>query len=150
MRVPARNAERLSAEDAMDITNVWNVVDQNKDNPRTRNFIMMAKQSDLMLVINCHEPGYKAEFHHHCGTSQSYLVLKGGITVRARMSADAPPQERRLKAGDCVLFKVGEYYELETEENEPVVLYQAKHPGTDIQLLGREPVSEAKFFGVEV
>lgn len=133
----------------MQVTNVWETVDKNKDDAKARGFMMVGMEDDLMLVLNFHEPGYKIEFHRHCDTTQSYLVLKGAITVRTRLSVDSPVQERRLAAGDCVMIHQDEFYELENETSDPVILYQAKRPAPLIQLVGGEPMDANKYFGVE-
>ena len=134
----------------MQVTNVWKLVDENKDNPRVRPYMVVSQEEDLLLVVNSHEPGYKIKFHHHChqdaGTSQSYLVLKGQLTVRTRMDVHAPVQNRTLHAGDVVAIKPGEYYELENEGVEPVILYQAKRPAPLVQFLGRDPVDVKTHF----
>jgi mannose-6-phosphate isomerase-like protein (cupin superfamily) len=130
----------------MQVTNVWKTVEENKNNPRTKAFMSIAREEDLMLALNYYDPGYKNKFHHHWGTSQSFLVLKGVLTLRTRKTADAAAEERTLEAGDCAVMVVGEYYQLANEGSEPLVLYQAKRPTNKIQILGHEPVDETTYF----
>src|SRR6516225_2742049 len=99
-----------------------------------------------MLALNDYEPGYVNKFHHHWGTSQSFLVLQGVLTLRTRKTAEAPIEERKLEVGDCGVMGVGEYYQLANEGDGPLVLYQAKKPTDKIQILGHEPVDELNYF----
>ena len=129
------------------VTNVWNVLNAHRQEPGARAFLRVGQESDLMLALNYYEPGYEGPFHHHCGTSQSYLVLQGEMTLRTRYDESEPAEEHRLGSGDCALIATGEYYQLANEGDAPMVLYQAKQPTDKVQLLGHEPVNAREHFG---
>ena len=129
------------------VNNIWAVIEANRGSEKPRAFMRVAQEADLMIALNYYEPGYKNQFHHHWGTSQSFLVMKGELTLRTRKNADAPVEEHRLKEGECAVMERGEYYQLENATSEPLVLYQAKQPTDKLQLLGKEPVNAREHFG---
>lgn len=136
----------------MNTTNVWKMIDDCQNNQRRLGFMPIIKADDLLLVINQHPPGYKIKFHQHCtdpqtGTTQSYLVLRGKLTVRMKTELDGPVQECQIAEGDIVTINAGEFYELENESNESVTVYQAKRPADWVQFLGKEPIEASKHFG---
>ncbi len=130
------------------VKNVWNALDAHRQSPDARPFLRVGQEADLMLALNYYEPGYKGPFHHHWGTSQSYLVLRGELTLRTRPDAIETAEEHRLGEGDCALIATGEYYQLANESDAPMVLDQAKQPTDQLQLLGQEPVNAKEYFGV--
>ena len=132
------------------INNIWQTIDDHQGQPNPRNFMRVAQESDLMLALNYYRPGYKNEFHHHFGTSQSFLVMKGELTLRTMNGTDQPAKEDTLGEGDCALIATGEDYQLENATDEPLVLYQAKQPTDRIQILGHEPVNAKAHFGETV
>jgi mannose-6-phosphate isomerase-like protein (cupin superfamily) len=125
------------------ISNIWSKMEENKNRPFTR----VAQEGDLMIALNYYQPGYKNQFHHHYGTSQSFLVMKGELTLRTRKTVDAPVEVNKVKEGECCVMAQGEYYQLENETSGPLVLYQAKQPTDKLQLLGKEPVNAREYFG---
>jgi len=125
------------------INNVWNLIEESGKKP----FIRVGKERDLMIALNYYEPGYKNQFHHHWGTSQSFLVMRGELTLRTRKNTQAPVEEFVLKEGECCIMEMGEYYQLENASSGPLVLYQAKQPTDKFQLLGKDPVDAREQFG---
>lgn len=129
------------------VNNVWDVIETSRNGTKHRPFMRVAREDDLMIALNYYEPGYKNQFHNHTGTSQSFLVLKGELTLRTRAKIDAPTEEHRLKEGECCVMATGEYYQLENETQQPLVLYQAKQPTDLVQIHGQEPVNAREHFG---
>jgi mannose-6-phosphate isomerase-like protein (cupin superfamily) len=129
------------------VSNLWEIIDKNRAGAKPRPFIRVAQEPDLMIALNYYEPGYKNQFHHHWGTSQSFLVMKGRLTLRTRKGEDAALEVHHLDEGECAVMAAGEYYQLENETDKPLVLYQAKQPTDKLQLLGREPVNAREYFG---
>lgn len=129
------------------VCNVWQAIEAAAG--LSGSYIPIGREKDLLLALNRYEPGSKNEFHHHVGTSQSFLVLKGELTIRTK-DGENPIEVHQLKDGDCVLVKNGEYYQLENESSEPLFLYQAKQPTDMLQILGREPVQAREHFGDRV
>jgi len=129
-----------------DVVRISALIDEKSKEAKPRAFQRMARQDDLMLALNYFQPGYHNEFHHHFGTSQSFLVIKGELTLRTRKDIGAPIEEFKLKEGDCCMMSVGEYYQLANEAAEPLVLYQAKRPTRQVQVYGQEPRGEHEYF----
>lgn len=133
-----------------EVISISRIVDEKRQETKPRAFQRMAQQEDLMLALNYFQPGYHNEFHHHYGTSQSFLVLKGELTLRTRKDVGAPIEEFKLKEGDCCMMAVGEYYQLANEGTEPLVLYQAKRPAKQVQIYGHEPRGQSEYFSERV
>jgi mannose-6-phosphate isomerase-like protein (cupin superfamily) len=129
------------------VNNVWRAIDDHRKAGKSGAFVRVAQESDLMIALNYYQPGYKNQFHHHNGTSQSFLVLKGELTLRTRPGVDAPIAEHKVKEGECAVMAMGEYYQLENETQEPLVLYQAKQPTDLVQIHGKDPVNAREHFG---
>lgn len=129
------------------VNNVWRAIDDHHKAGKSGAFVRVAQESDLMIALNYYKPGYKNQFHHHNGTSQSFLVLKGELTLRTRAGVDAPIDEHKVKEGECAVMATGEYYQLENETQAPLVLYQAKQPTDYVQILGKDPVNAREHFG---
>ena len=125
------------------VSNIWARIEETGRKP----FARVAQERDLMIALNYYEPGYKNQFHHHWGTSQSFLVMKGELTLRTRKDANAPVEVHKVKEGECCVMAQGEYYQLENEGSGPLVLYQAKQPTDKLQILGKEPVNAREYFG---
>jgi mannose-6-phosphate isomerase-like protein (cupin superfamily) len=129
------------------VTNVWKTVEEHRKGPKPRRFMRVAQEDDLMVALNYYEPGYKNEFHYHEGTSQSFLVLKGRLTIRT-MDDSQDVVEHHLDEGDCVMIADSEYYQLHNETDAPLVLYQAKQPADRIVIFGKGPADQKAYFGV--
>jgi len=70
------------------VTRIFDSIDmQNPDRPRQRK--LLSKEDDLLIALNLYSPGGRNEFHYHKGTSQSFLCLKGKLTVRTKETEDA-------------------------------------------------------------
>lgn len=124
------------------INNIWKLFEAKKTYTR------VSSEGDLLVALNYYKPGYKNQFHNHTGTSQSFLVLKGELTLRTRKAIDAPVEENVLHEGECCMMATGEYYQLENSSpSEPLLLYQAKQPTDMVQIYGKEPVNSREYFG---
>ena len=122
---------------------VWDSVDTTR--PRRR--VLLAKEPDLMVALNCYQPGAQNELHYHEGTSQTFLVLQGTCTVRTLRGETL--SEHTLKSGDCILIPGGEYYQMHNQSEEPVVLYQVKKPAGRIVVHGKGKVNNKDYFTKE-
>ena len=129
------------------VTNLWKTIEEQRAQAKPRRFMRVARTDDLMVALNCYEPGYKNEFHQHVGTSQSFLVLKGRLTIRTLDPKDESVTEHSLGEGECVMIAGGEYYQLDNQADQPLVLYQAKQPADLVQIWGQEPVNARAHFG---
>ena len=129
------------------VSNVWNAIENHEKAGKSGAYVPVARESDLLIALNNYKPGYKNEFHHHNGTSQSFLVLKGELTLRTRSAVNAPVTEHKVKEGECAVMAKGEYYQLENETSEQLVLYQAKQPTDMVQIHGKDPVNAREHFG---
>ncbi len=121
-----------------------NVDLENLDRPRER--ILLSKEKDLLIALNVYQPGANNEFHFHAGSSQSFLVLQGALTVRTMESDDSPVVESVLGEGECVLVANGEYYQLYNHTDAPALMYQVKHPGDRIVVLGKGALNNRDYF----
>jgi mannose-6-phosphate isomerase-like protein (cupin superfamily) len=129
------------------VNNVWRAIEEHQKKGKSGAYVPVARESDLLIALNNYKPGYKNEFHHHNGTSQSFLVLKGELTLRTRPGVNEPVTEYKVKEGECAMMSVGEYYQLENATSEPLVLYQAKQPTDLVQIHGKDPVNAREHFG---
>jgi mannose-6-phosphate isomerase-like protein (cupin superfamily) len=127
------------------VTRIWEAVDINKpDRPRQRK--LLSAQEDLLIALNLYEPGARNEFHYHKGTSQSFLCMKGTLTLRTKDSEDGEVTEHKLNAGDCALIPGNQYYQLHNETDDTVLLYQVKKPGDQIVIAGKGQMSNRDYF----
>lgn len=130
---------------AAHVTKIFDKVDlANKERPRER--VLLSKESDLMIALNVYQPGSRNEFHYHKGTSQSFLCVKGTLTIRTKESEDAEPVAHTLTEGMCVLVPANQYYQLDNESDAPVMLYQVKKPGDEIVVAGKGKISNSDYF----
>lgn len=127
------------------ISRIWDAVDiNNPDRPRQRK--LLSKEQDLLIALNVYTPGARNEFHYHKGTSQSFLCVKGKLTVRTKDSEDGPEEVHYLTEGDCVLIPGNQYYQLNNESDQPALLYQVKKPGDQIVVAGKGQISNKDYF----
>lgn len=127
------------------VTRIFDSIDiQNPDRPRQRK--LLSKEDDLLIALNLYQPGGRNEFHYHKGTSQSFLCLKGKLTVRTKDSEDAEPEVHHLEEGMCVLVPGGQYYQLHNESDAPALLYQVKKPGDQIVIAGKGQLNNRDYF----
>lgn len=129
------------------INDIWTLVDKAASGESPRAYTRVASQPDLLLAMNYYPPGYRNQFHRHSGTSQSFLVMKGELTLRTRKDAASDPEVHRLKEGSCCMISTDEFYQLENESDGPLVLYQAKQPTDMLEILGKAPVKAREYFG---
>lgn len=127
------------------VSNVFESVDlENPDRPRRRK--LLSAQEDLIIACNIYRPGARNEFHYHKGTSQSFLVLKGTLTLRTKDSEDGEATEYKLPEGSCALIPGNQYYQLHNETDETCLLYQVKKPGDQIVIAGKGQMSNKEYF----
>ena len=131
-----------------EVTKIYDKIDlNNPDKPRARQ--LLSKTDDLMIALNHYAPGARNEFHYHKGSSQSFLCVKGELTVRTKDNEDAEPVTYHLTEGMCVLIPGNQYYQLHNESNEPALLYQVKKPGDQIVVAGRGQLNNRDYFTKE-
>ncbi len=118
--------------------------DDGRGRPRQRK--LLAAQEDLIIACNIYQPGARNEFHYHKGTSQSFLVMKGTLTLRTKKSEDAEPEEHHLEEGTCALIPGNQYYQLHNETDGVCLLYQVKKPGDQIVVAGKGQMSNREYF----
>ncbi len=127
------------------VSKIWDAVDiDHPDRPRQRK--LLSKEQDLMIALNLYTPGARNEFHYHKGSSQSFLCMKGKLTVRTKDSEDGPVETHYLTEGDCALIPGNQYYQLHNESDTPALLYQVKRPGDQIVVAGRGQISNKDYF----
>jgi mannose-6-phosphate isomerase-like protein (cupin superfamily) len=127
------------------VSTIWDAIDlQNLDSPRQRR--LLHEVDDLMIALNAYSPGARNEFHYHKGSSQSFLCIKGELTVRTKDSEDAEPVVHHLAEGMCVLIPGNQYYQLHNESDQPALLYQVKKPGDQIVVAGRGELRNSDYF----
>ena len=127
------------------ITNVFESVDlATPDRPRQRK--LLSAQEDLIIACNIYQPGARNEFHYHKGTSQSFLVMKGTLTLRTKETEDGEATEYKLPEGSCALIPGNQYYQLHNETDGPCLLYQVKKPGDQIVIAGKGQMSNREYF----
>ncbi len=130
------------------VTKIFDAVDlQKPDRPRQRT--LLSKADDLLIALNLYSPGARNEFHYHKGSSQSFLCVKGKLTVRTKDSEDAEPTVHHLTEGMCVLVPGNQYYQLHNESDQPALLYQVKKPGDQIVVAGKGQISNRDYFTKE-
>ena len=59
------------------------MVDMN-DPSEPRRHTPVAGNDALQIVLNCYQPGQRDEFHYHKGSTRTYLILEGTMTIRIR------------------------------------------------------------------
>jgi mannose-6-phosphate isomerase-like protein (cupin superfamily) len=127
------------------VSDIFDAVDlENPDRPRQRTLV--SAQEDLIIALNVYTPGARNEFHYHKGTSQSFLCVKGELTVRTMDEENGPVTKHTLTEGKCVLVPGGQYYQLHNESDQPALLYQVKKPGDQIVIMGKGQVSNKDYF----
>ncbi|MGY9004763.1 MAG: cupin domain-containing protein [Alphaproteobacteria bacterium] len=127
------------------INNLFDKVDiENPPKPRQRTLI--AAQEDLIIACNVYKPGARNEFHYHVGTSQSFLVMKGILTLRTKDSEDGEATEIHLNEGECALIPGNQYYQLHNETDGNCMLYQVKKPGDQIVIAGKGQLNNKDYF----
>jgi mannose-6-phosphate isomerase-like protein (cupin superfamily) len=131
-----------------EVTKIYDKIDlNNPDKPRARKLLF--KSDDLMIALNHYAPGARNEFHYHKGSSQSFLCVKGKLTVRTKDNEDADPVIHQLTEGMCVLIPGNQYYQLHNESDQPALLYQVKKPGDQIVVAGKGQLSNRDYFTKE-
>lgn len=116
--------------------------------PRQRK--LLSKEQDLMIALNHYKPGARNEFHYHKGTSQSFLCVKGCLTLETKDTEDGPVETHYLVEGDCALIPGNQYYRLHNESDGPALLYQVKKPGDEIMVAGRGAIRNSDYFTSEL
>lgn len=130
---------------AAHVTKIFDKVDM-KGLERPRERVLLSKESDLMIALNVYQPGSRNEFHYHKGTSQSFLCVKGTLTIRTKESENDEAVAHTLTEGTCVLVPANQYYQLHNEGTEPVLLYQVKRPGDEIVVAGKGNIANSDYF----
>jgi quercetin dioxygenase-like cupin family protein len=105
-------------------TKGWQVasVDDNAmwPSPTGRNFIMLSKEKDSRVVINCYDPGASDEMHCHPGSEHTFLVWKGQL----HLTGIEDGEDVTLGPGQFVQIAAGYYYRLHNPGTEPAVYCQ--------------------------
>lgn len=128
-----------------EVTKIWDSVDlKNPERPRQR--VQLSKTNDLSVALNLYVPGARNEFHYHKGSSQSFLCVKGELTVRTKDSEDGDVTTHHLTEGVCALIPGNQFYQLHNEGTEPALLYQVKKPGDEIVVAGRGSLKNRDYF----
>jgi mannose-6-phosphate isomerase-like protein (cupin superfamily) len=128
------------------VSKIYDAIDLKEGPERPRQRKLLSKEEDLLIALNHYAPGARNEFHYHKGTSQSFLCVKGKLTVRTKDTEDAEPEIHHLTEGMCVLVPGGQYYQLHNESDQPALLYQVKKPGDQIVVAGRGQLSNRDYF----
>jgi mannose-6-phosphate isomerase-like protein (cupin superfamily) len=127
------------------VTKIFDQIDlDNPEKPRERK--LLSKVGDLMIALNHYAPGARNEFHYHKGSSQSFLCVKGKLTVRTKDSEEQEPTTHYLSEGMCVLIPGNQYYQLHNESEQPALLYQVKKPGDQIVVAGKGQITNSDYF----
>jgi mannose-6-phosphate isomerase-like protein (cupin superfamily) len=130
------------------VSRIFDQIDlDNPTKPRDRK--LLSKEADLMIALNHYAPAARNEFHYHMGSSQSFLCVKGKLTLRTKDSEDAEPVTHYLSEGMCVLIPGNQYYQLHNESDQPALLYQVKRPGDQIVVAGKGQISNRDYFTKE-
>ena len=119
-------------------------LDDEDNRPRQRK--LLAAQEDLIIACNVYAPGARNEFHYHKGTSQSFLVMKGTLTLRTKDDEDGEATEYQLEEGQCALIPGNQFYQLHNETEGTCLLYQVKKPGDQIVVAGRGQLNNKDYF----
>lgn len=129
------------------VSRVFDALNTDIDRPRKR--VLLSAQEDLIIACNVYQPGARNEFHYHKGTSQSFLVMKGVLTLRTMKEEGGEVTEHKLSEGECALIPGGQYYQLHNETDEVCLLYQVKKPGDQIVVAGKGQLSNKDYFTEE-
>jgi mannose-6-phosphate isomerase-like protein (cupin superfamily) len=128
------------------IAHVWDKAAFDKP----RNMVRLAEQEgDIRLALNCYSPGDKNEMHYHVGTGQSFLVLKGPVTMRSRYKDEPKSADREytLNEGDCILIPADVYYQMENPGPHQAILYQVKQMDAgEISVEGKGTMKASEYF----
>lgn len=126
------------------ISRPFDALDNDDNRPRQRK--LLAAQEDLIIACNVYQPGARNEFHYHKGTSQSFLVMQGTLTLRTKDDEDAEPIVHKLEQGQCALVPGNQYYQLHNETDGVCLLYQVKKPGDQIVIAGKGQITNKDYF----
>jgi mannose-6-phosphate isomerase-like protein (cupin superfamily) len=126
------------------ISRVFDALEGEPGRPRERK--LLSAQEDLIIACNVYQPGARNEFHYHKGTSQSFLVMQGTLTLRTKDEEDGEATEYQLKQGDCALVPGNQFYQLHNETDGVCLLYQVKKPGDQIVVAGKGQISNKDYF----
>jgi quercetin dioxygenase-like cupin family protein len=136
----------MAAIKSVQISNVWEKV--NFDRPRNR-IVLAEEEGDIRQALNCYSPGDMNEMHYHVGSGQSFLVLKGPVTMRHRHK-DQPKEENQevtLNEGDCILIPADVYYQMLCSSDDTAVLYQVKQADdSEIAVEGKGVQKSSEYF----
>ena len=101
---------------------LMSMVDMN-DASQPRRHTRVASGTRLQIVLNCYQPGERDEFHYHKGSTRTYLVLAGEMTIRIR-SKDGETTDHVVRKGGCTLIPPTEYYQFHNHSDAPALIYQ--------------------------
>ena len=136
----------MTTTKSVQISNVWEKA--SFDRPRKR-IVLAEEAGDIRQALNCYSPGDMNEMHYHVGTGQSFLVLKGPVTMRHRHK-DQPKeqtQEVTLREGDCILIPADVYYQMQCLGPDTAVLYQVKQADdSEISVEGKGIQKSSEYF----
>ena len=129
------------------ISRPFDALEDEVKRPRERK--LLSAQEDLIIACNVYQPGARNEFHYHKGTSQSFLVMQGTLTLRTMNEEGGEVEENHLEAGQCALIPGGQFYQLHNETDGVCLLYQVKKPGDQIVVAGRGQLTNKDYFTKE-
>jgi len=90
------------------------------DSPTGRNFVLLGRQKDSNVVMNCYEPGAHDYMHAHPGSEHTFLVWKGKL----HLTGVEDGEDLTLGPGEFVQIQAGYYYRLHNPGPEPAVYCQ--------------------------
>jgi mannose-6-phosphate isomerase-like protein (cupin superfamily) len=129
------------------ISRPFDALEDEDNRPRERK--LLAAQKDLIIACNVYQPGARNEFHYHKGTSQSFLVMQGTLTLRTMTEEGGEVEENQLETGQCALIPGNQYYQLHNETDGVCLLYQVKKPGDQIVVAGKGQITNKDYFTKE-
>ncbi len=91
----------------------------------------LATDDHLTVARIIYQPGESNEFHHHVGTSQAILVVKGEFTIRTRHE-DGTITEKTMGEGEAALVGDMEMEQFENTGDEPALIFQVLRPGAPV------------------
>ena len=104
-----------------DFNDCSTMVDMN-DASQPRRHTRVAGNDAMQIVLNCYQPGQRDEFHYHKGSTRTYLIFDGSMTIRIRN--DEGITDYTVAKGGCALIPEGEYYQFYNHTDAPALIYQ--------------------------
>ena len=106
-----------------------------KDSAQPQRYVPMLVGEDVKIALNQFHPGDQIKFHYHKGSTQTYLVPEGALTLRTRDGEAIT--ENVLGKGECALVPPEEYYMLEIAGPEPCCSIRSRKPRARSRFMAR-------------